>query len=261
MKRLEGKSILIVGGTAGLGLSAAKACAAEGARLVVVGRDDESLAAAKVELPGDVRVLGGDAVDPAVAERAVALAASEFGRLDGVYHVAGGSGRRMGDGPLHEITDAGWNATLQLNLTSLFNTNRAAVRQLLAQGGGGSVLNIASVLGWSPSATHFATHVYAAAKSAVIGLTTSCAAYYASRSIRFNVIAPGLVDTPMARRAADDTEIQRFIAVKQPLDGGRIGLPADLDGAVIYFLSDESKFVTGQILAIDGGWSVNEATV
>jgi len=115
-----------------------------------------------------------------------------------------------------------------------------------------------SVLGWSPSPQYFTTHAYAATQSAVIGMTKSSAAYYAARGIRFNVLAPGLVETPMAKRAAGDEEILAFIKNKQPLDGGRIGLPGDLDAAAVYFMGDGSKFVTGQVLAVDGGWSVSE---
>jgi NAD(P)-dependent dehydrogenase (short-subunit alcohol dehydrogenase family) len=165
----------------------------------------------------------------------------------------------MGDGPLHELADAGWKATLNLNLTSLFFSNRAAVRQFLAQGTGGSILNISSVLGFSPSPRFFATHAYAAAKSAVFGFTKSIAAYYAPKNIRCNVLAPALTDTPMARRASRDVTIQKFIKRKQPLDGGRIGHTDDLDAAAVYFMSDASRFVTGQVLAVDGGWAVSDA--
>lgn len=164
----------------------------------------------------------------------------------------------MGDGPLHEITDAGVPATLALNLNSIIYSNRAAVRQFLAQGSGGSILNMGSVLGWSPSPKFFSTHVYAAAKSAVVGFTKSIAAYYAAHDIRANVLAPALVETPMAQRAAGDEEILAFIRTKQPLDGGRIGTPADLDAAAVFFLSPASAFTTGQVLAVDGGWTVSE---
>jgi NAD(P)-dependent dehydrogenase (short-subunit alcohol dehydrogenase family) len=167
----------------------------------------------------------------------------------------------MGDGPLHEITGEGWNATLNINLTALFNSNRAAVRQFLKQGSGGSILNMGSILGCSPSAHFFATHAYAASKSAVIGFSKSCAAYYAPRNIRFNVLAPALVDTPMAQRAASDETILKFIKTKQPLDGGRIGVAEDLDAAVVFFLSDGSRFVTGQVLAVDGGWTLSEGQI
>src|SRR5262249_1284425 len=186
------------------------------------------------------------------------VALGAFEAFHGLYHVAGGSGRRAGDGPLHELSDAGWGYTLSLNLTSVFHSNRAAVRQFLRQDTGGSILNMGSVLAFSPSPRYFATHGYAAAKAAIIGMTRSAAAYYASHGIRFNVVAPALVATPVAQRAARDRSVQEFIATKQPLDGGRIGRPEDLDGAVVYLLSDASRFVTGQVLAVDGGWGVTE---
>jgi NAD(P)-dependent dehydrogenase (short-subunit alcohol dehydrogenase family) len=100
--------------------------------------------------------------------------------------------------------------------------------------------------------------VYAAAKAGIIGLSRSAAAHYAAEGIRVNVLAPALVDTPMAQRAAGDEAIQAFIRTKQPLDGGRMGLPGDLDGAAVYLLSDGARFCTGQVLAVDGGWTVSE---
>jgi NAD(P)-dependent dehydrogenase (short-subunit alcohol dehydrogenase family) len=203
----------------------------------------------------------GDASCSDTAVSAMAKAVSAFGGVDGLYHVAGGSGRRWGDGPLHEISDEGWDATFKLNLTSLFYSNRAAVRQFLAQRTGGTILNIGSVLGFSPSPKFFATHAYATAKSAVVGFTKSCAAYYAPQGIRFNVLAPALVETPMAQRAANDETILAFIKTKQPLDGGRIGQPADLDAAAVFFMSDASKFTTGQVLAVDGAWCVSEGRI
>jgi len=178
--------------------------------------------------------------------------------LSGLYHVAGGSGRREGDGPLHAVTDQGWSYTLNENLSTLFYSNLAALQQFLRQGTGGSILNMSSVLGFSPSAKYFATHAYAASKAAVIGLTRSAAAAYAPENIRLNVIAPALVATPMSQRAQADESILHFVSTKQPLDGGRIGAASDLDGAVIYLLSDEAKFVTGQVVAVDGGWTVSE---
>jgi NAD(P)-dependent dehydrogenase (short-subunit alcohol dehydrogenase family) len=255
---LQDRAIVIVGGTTGLGLSAAKACIAAGGKVVVVGRNAENARTAVAILGGDGRALVGDAVDPQTAPLAIELVLKEFGRFDALYHVAGGSGRKMGDGPLAEISDEAWSATLRLNLDSLFYSNRAAVQQFQRQGAGGSVLNMSSVLGFSPSPKFFATHAYAAAKAAVIGLTKSCAAYYAADGIRFNAVAPALVETPMSRRAIEDEAIMTFIRSKQPLDGGRVGRPEDLDAAVVYFLSDQSKFVTGQVLAIDGGWSVSD---
>jgi NAD(P)-dependent dehydrogenase (short-subunit alcohol dehydrogenase family) len=256
--RLKDKSIVIIGGTTGLGLAAASAFVAEGARVVVVGRKAAAIEAAQKALAESGRAIAGDASHPETAARAIALAVENYGSFHGLYHVAGGSGRQMGDGALHTITDEGWRGTLELNLTSVAFSNRAAVQQFIAQGSGGTVLNMSSVLGWSPSVEHFATHAYTAAKAGIIGFTKSIAAYYASQNIRFNVVAPGLIETPMAQRAARDEAIQSFIKTKQPLDGGRIGQPADLNGAAIYFMSEDSKFTTGQVLAVDGGWCVSE---
>lgn len=255
---LHNKVIVIVGGTTGLGLSAARACVDAGGCVVVVGRAAASAEAAAEALGDRGRAVVGDAVDSATAERAIDAAIEAFGDFHGLYHVAGGSGRSQGDGPLHELTDEGIDFTLRLNLTSLIYANRAAVRRLLALGHGGTILNMGSVLGFSPSPEHFTTHVYAAAKSAIVGFTQSCAARYAPDNIRFNVLAPGLVETPMAQRAAQNPTIQQFIRTKQPLDGGRIAQPDDLDAAAVYFLADASRFVTGQVLAVDGGWCVSE---
>ena len=256
---LEQKVIVIIGGTTGLGLSAAHAILAAGAEgVVITGRNKESATSALAALGEKAAAITGDVTSPDHADQAITAAISRFGGFHGFYHVAGGSGRRMGDGPLHEITDDGVPATLALNLNSIIYSNRAAVRQFLKQGGGGSILNMGSVLGWSPSPKFFSTHVYAAAKSAITGFTKSIAAYYAADGIRANVLAPALVETPMAKRAAGDEEILSFIRTKQPLEGGRIGTPADLDAAAVYFLSPGSAFTTGQILAVDGGWSVSE---
>ena len=256
--RLANKNLVIIGGTTGIGLSAAKAFIAEGARVVIVGRNPENVAAAEKDLGSAAQAFAADATSPQTAVKAIHAAIENFGGFHGLYHVAGGSGRRMGDGPLHEITDAGWDFTMSLNLTSLFYSNRAAVEQFLKQGTGGSILNMGSVLGFSPSPRFFSTHAYATTKAAVIGLTKSAASFYASKNIRINVLAPALVETPMSERAQQAPAIMEFIATKQPLDGGRIGKPEDLDGAAVYFMSDESRFVTGQVLAVDGGWSVSE---
>ena len=137
-------------------------------------------------------------------------------------------------------------------------SNQAAIRNFKTLNKVGTVLNMSSVLGFSPSPKYFVTHAYAAAKSAVIGFTKSIAAYYAVDNIRINLLAPALVETPMSERASKDEIILNFVKTKQPLDGGRNGTPEDLDGAAIYFMSDSSKFTTGQTLYVDGGWEVSE---
>lgn len=254
---LKDKCLVVIGGTTGIGLSACQAFVREGANVVAIGRNRESVDRAGSILPGAI-VMSGDAVNSGTAENAIQECMHHFGAFHGLYHVAGGSGRKFGDGPLHELTREGWEYTLNLNLTSLMLSNQAAVKFFLQHGAGGTILNVGSVLGYSPSPKYFATHAYAAAKAAAIGFTRSIASYYASYDIRVNLLAPALVETPMAQRAANDETIQAFIKTKQPLGGGRIGASSDLDGAAVYFMSDQSKFTTGQVLSVDGGWDVSE---
>ena len=255
---LANKKLVIIGGTAGMGLSAAIACIEEGARVIVVGRNAEHVDDANKKFGDNGFAIEGDATDETTAEKAIQLCAEKFGGFDGLYHVAGGSGRKFGDGPLHELTTEGWEKTLQLNLTSLMFSNRAALKYFMEKKQSGVILNMSSVLGFSPSPKYFTTHAYAAAKSAVIGFSKSIAAYYAQNNIRVNVIAPSLIETPMSQRATNDDAIMQFIKIKQPLDNGRIGVPDDADGAAVFLLSDHAKFITGQVIAVDGGWSVSE---
>ena len=255
---LSTKRIVLIGGTTGMGLSAAQAFIREGAQVVVVGRNPASCAAAEQALNGNGFAMSGDAADPQTAIMAIQICQTSLGGFDGLYHVAGGSGRRFGDGPLHELTLEGWNATLSLNLTSLMLSNQAAIRAFREAGTGGTILNMGSVLGQFPSPKYFVTHAYAAAKAAVSGFVQATAAYYAADNIRINSLVPALVETPMAQRATGDEAIRAFIKTKQPLDGGRIGKATDLDGAAVYFMSDQSAFTTGQTLIVDGGWSVSE---
>jgi NAD(P)-dependent dehydrogenase (short-subunit alcohol dehydrogenase family) len=256
--QLVNKNIVIIGGTTGLGLSAAKAFINESAKVVVVGRNADSVKEAKKILGENAEALVADATHPETATNSIITCIERFGTFDGLYHVAGGSGRKMGDGPLHELTLEGWNRTMELNLTSLMLSNQAAVKKFLELKRTGTILNMSSVLGYSPSPKYFSTHAYAAAKAAIIGFSKSIAAFYVKDDIRINVIAPAVVETSMAQRAANDENILSFIKAKQPLDGGRIGQPEDLDGLAVYFMSDQSKFTTGQVIAVDGGWSVTE---
>ena len=250
---LDGKSLLVVGGTSGIGLAICRAAVEQGAQVTTVGLECSDAAS-----PEGVDVLIGDARHSEVVGEAVGRAVRLFGGLDGLVHVAGGSGRAMGDGPLDQITDAGWRETLRLNLDSAFYSNRAAAQQMLGQGRGGAIVNIGSVLASSPSPKFFTTHAYAASKAALEGLTVSCASHYAADDIRFNLVAPGLVQTPMSKRATANPLIVEFLRTKQPLAGGRLGRTGDVAAAVIWLLSDESQWITGQCLSVDGGWSVSE---
>jgi NAD(P)-dependent dehydrogenase (short-subunit alcohol dehydrogenase family) len=256
---LAGQRCLIVGGTSGIGLAAALRFHEEGARVVAVGLPgdggtDRPPAPPSADQPG---VAVGDATDPVSVDGFVAEAVRSLGGLDVLYHVAGGSGRKHGDGPLHECSSYGWDWTVRANLTGVFLTNRAAVRHFLGARQPGVILNVASVLAFSPSPRHFDTVAYAAAKAGVIALSRQAAARYAADGVRVNVLAPGLIDTPMAARAVRDPAVAAFLRTKQPLAGGP-GTPLDCSYAAAFLCSDEARFITGSVLTADGGWCLSD---
>jgi NAD(P)-dependent dehydrogenase (short-subunit alcohol dehydrogenase family) len=256
---------LIVGGTSGIGLATARRFLEEGARVVVAGKMPHERDAAQEQLQtlGLVQAIAVD-VTRVDAVAALFTATREFleGRLDVLFHAAGISGRRFGDGPLDECSSEGWDAVLETNAKGLFLTNQAAVRQMRAQplddfGLRGTVLNMGSVLAWSPSPDEFGTCAYAASKGAVRAMTLAAAARYARDRIRFNLLAPGLIDTPMAARATGDPAIRAYLQTKQPMASGP-GTPADCAEGALYLCEPASRFVTGSILTIDGGWCISE---
>ncbi|MGH8950959.1 MAG: SDR family NAD(P)-dependent oxidoreductase, partial [Acidimicrobiia bacterium] len=146
--------------------------------------------------------------------------------------------------------------TFRINTNPMFLATSRAIGHM--RGRGGSVVIISSVLATSPSPVHFATHAYASAKGAANSYVKTLAAYYAVDGIRVNAIAPGLVRTPMSERAASDPETVEYAARKQPLAGGFLEAD-DIAGTAVFLLSDESSQVTGQVIAVDGGWGVTEA--
>lgn len=184
-------------------------------------------------------------------EAQVAAVFADVERLDLVVCAHGGSGRRFGDGPVDECTLEGWESTLAMNLTSVFLVCRQAVPRLRANGGG-AIVTVASVLGLVGGDRDFATHAYAASKGALIALTRSMAVTYATDGIRCNVVAPGLIATPMSARAQGDPAIRERLAELQPLTGD-FGAPEDVAGAVAYLA--DAPFVTGTVLTVDGGWT------
>jgi NAD(P)-dependent dehydrogenase (short-subunit alcohol dehydrogenase family) len=262
MSRLADRVILITGST-GIAAAAARRSAAEGAAVFVTSRTAAHLRDLETRVRRDggaIETMVGDLTDERQVEAIVSACVERFGRLDGVFSVAGGSGRRFGDGPIHTVSAEAWDETLRLNLRTQALVCAAVVREMLRQepnagGTRGSILLMGSVTATDPSPEYFATHAYAAAKGAITALMTTMAARYACDRIRFNVVAPSLTDTPMAQRAAEDPEIRAYAARKQPLAGELLD-PDEVAKAAVFFLSDESRAITGQLLKIDGGWSV-----
>lgn len=242
-----------MGGTTGMGWAATKKCIDEGAKVIAVGKPQE-----KDEPLENCKILIADARETTTMKTAIETCVNHYGSFDALLHVAGGSGRSFGDGPLHEMSLEGWNKTIELNATTIMLSNQAAIEHFIQQNKPGAIVNLSSVLATHPAPTYFSTHAYAAAKAAIIGLSTATAAFYAKNNIRVNVISPGLVETPMSVRAAQNENIMNYIKTKQPLDGGRIGHANDVTSMAALLLSDHASFITGQNIAVDGGWSVSE---
>lgn len=265
MERLRGRGVIVTGAT-GIAAASARRLAGEGAVLVVVSRTEAHCR----DLIDEIAAAGGrasyvvaDLTDARAAADAALVAIERLGRVDGLLNVAGGSGRRLGDGPLHTLTPEAFEATLRLNATSHVAISAPVVRTMLEQDPDeddlrGSVVNMGSVLASRPVPSLFPTHAYAMAKGAIASLTVASAAYYASHGIRVNMIAPALTVSRMSERAAADEATVAFSTRKQPIAGGFI--PAeDVAEAALYLLSRESRSVTGQTITVDGGWSIIDA--
>lgn len=242
MNRLENKIAVVTGGASGIGLATAQLFEEEGARVVVFD----------INVSGDnsMRV---DVTSASEVESAVKEVIQRYERLDILVNVAGGSGRKWGDGPADSCTLEGWEKTLALNLDSVFYCCKYALQAMLAQGHG-VIVNISSILGLVGGDDDFATHAYATSKGAVISLTRSIASYYAPRGIRANVICPSLIATPMSQRAQASEQIRSRLPQLQPLTGD-FGSPMDVAHAALYLASEEASFVTGTVLTVDGGWT------
>ena len=249
MRPLEGRVAIVSGAGGGIGSAAVERFLADGARVIAV---DAVAGGLPAEGP-DVLPLRADVTDPEACAAAVSEALRRFGGLHVLFNVAGGSGRRLGDGPVHACSDAGWEAVLAGNLSSVFRLCRAALPAICAAGGG-SIVNLSSVLGLVGGGEPFATHAYAAAKAGVIGLTRAMATYYAPRHVRVNVLCPGLVATPMAARALADPPTQAHVAAMQPLLGGPL-TAAQVAAAAAFLASDAAAGITGAVLPVDGGWT------
>jgi NAD(P)-dependent dehydrogenase (short-subunit alcohol dehydrogenase family) len=262
VNRLAGRVCLVTGSTGIAGASATR-LAAEGANVFVTSRNEghcRQLVERIIARGGQAAYRAAELTDEAQVGGAIEAAVGAFGRIDGLFSVAGGSGRRFGDGPIHEMSGDAWEATVALNLRTQALVCGEVVRRMRAQepnesGTRGSILLMGSVTVTDPVPEYFGTHAYAAAKGATTALMTAMAATYLADRIRVNAVAPSLTRTPMADRAAGDEEILEFARRKQPLAGEMLD-PDEVAHAAVYFLSDESRTVTGQLLKIDGGWSV-----
>src|SRR5215207_965071 len=229
MDALAGKVAVVTGSAGGIGGAVARALGDAGADVVGIDREQADLTRA-------------DQVEHAF---------EELERVDVLVNAAGISGRRLGDGPVGECTEEAWDAVLDANLKSVFLSCRAAIPRLRTAGGG-AIVNVSSVLALVGGDDDFATHAYAASKAGIVGLSRAIAVHYARDGIRCNVVAPGLIATPMSERAQRDDRIRSRLPELQPLTAD-FGAPDDVAGATLYLAT--ARFVTGAVLTVDGGWT------
>jgi 2-keto-3-deoxy-L-fuconate dehydrogenase len=248
--RLEGKRILVSAAASGIGRGSALACAAEGAEVIAVDIDEAGLAELAKENPA-IRTGVLDVRDRA----AIDALAGKTGRLDGLFNCAG----FVHNGTILDSTEKDWAFSFDLNVTSMFRMIQAFLPGMLERAretGGASILNMASMASSIKGFTN--RTIYGATKAAVIGLTKGVAADYVKRGIRVNALCPGTVDTPSlrARIAAspDPVQAEKDFIARQPF--GRLATVDDITPMVVYLLSDESRFVTGQAVLVDGGVTI-----
>jgi len=247
--RLEGKVALITGGASGMGMVASKLFASEGARVVLTDVADDTGDSVAAEISsdgGEATYVHADVSSEADAEAMVDAAVARFGRLDVLYNNAG---VMLGnDGSVDSTEAAVWDRTLAINVKGVAFGCKYGVPAMIA-GGGGSIINVASFVAWMGAAT--SQTAYTASKGAVLAMTREIAVEYARKGVRCNALCPGPIDTPLlAELLSDDARRQRrFVHIPM----GRLGRAEELAKAALFLASDDSSFMTGASLIVDGG--------
>ena len=248
-KELEGKVGLVTGGTSGIGRDASVLFAKAGAKVVVAGRREVE----GKETVDQIRAAGGeglfvkaDVSKAADVQALVQKTVEKFGRLDVAFNNAGIEGAWIA---ITEQSEEDWDRTIDINLKGVWLCLKHEIRQMLKQGGGGAIVNMASVAGWIGSA---GAATYCASKHGVIGLTKSAALETARNGIRINVVCPAVIETPMAERIFGAPEMNKYALGLHPI--GRFGTPMEVAEAVVWMCSERASFMTGQSLVVDGGF-------
>ena len=248
--RLEGKLAAVTGAGSGIGREIARLFAAQGARVAAMDVNQDGLAETADGRDGIVGACV-DVADSAEVARTFDSAREQLGGLDVLVCAAGIVGSKYGDGPAGECTEEAWDRVMAVNLKGVWLCCRAAI-PLMLERGGGSIVTVSSTTALRPPTEFFRSHAYMTSKGGVVTLTKAIAAYYGRQKIRASAIAPGMIATPMSARMREMPEVMAYLADRQPL--GALGEPADIANAALFLASDESKFVSGVVLAVDGGW-------
>jgi gluconate 5-dehydrogenase len=253
---LRDRVAVVAGGSGGVGIRTCGALAAVGARVAIIGRSEERLAEARTAVEdagGEALVVTGDMSDKSAADDAIQQTLDAFGRVDILVNgIGGGAGTALY--PAEEYPQAEWDRILDLNLTTALLVSQAAARAMIAGGRGGTVLNVSSVRGQLGIDAGYSAYV--AAKGALDALTRQYATEWAKHGIRVNAISPTFVRTEQAATLLAQPGFYDNLVSRIPLR--RIADPDDLVGALLFFCSDASSFVTGQILTLDGGLTATQ---
>jgi NAD(P)-dependent dehydrogenase (short-subunit alcohol dehydrogenase family) len=247
--RLEGKVALITGGASGMGMVASRLFAAEGAAVVLTDVADEAGAAVAEGIGaagGAALYVHADVSSERDAEAMVGAAVDRFGRLDVLYNNAGIM--PASDESIVDTSDATWDAVLAVNVKGVAHGCRFGIPAMLASGGG-SIVNVASFVAWMGAATPQVA--YTSSKGAVLAMTREIAVEYARRGIRCNALCPGPIETPLLMQLLSDEQKRQRRFVHIPM--GRLGQAEELAKAALFLASDDSSFMTGASLIVDGG--------
>jgi NAD(P)-dependent dehydrogenase (short-subunit alcohol dehydrogenase family) len=244
--RLEGKVALITGGGSGMGKVASELFAAEGANVVLTDVNDEAGEATASSIGDRAFYVHADVSKEADAQAMVAAAVERFGRLDVLYNNAGIM--PLDDGSVTDADGSIWDAVLAVNVKGVMYGCKFGIPAMLEQGGG-SIINVASFVAWMGAAT--SQTAYTASKGAVLAMTREIAVEYARRGIRCNALCPGPIETPLllALLSDDAKKQRRFVHI--PI--GRLGHAEELAKAALFLASDDSSYMTGSSLIVDGG--------
>jgi NAD(P)-dependent dehydrogenase (short-subunit alcohol dehydrogenase family) len=245
---LQGKVGLVTGGTSGIGREAAILFVKAGAKVVVAGRREaEGQETMKLvrEAGGEGLFVKADVSKGAEVDALVQKTVEKFGRLDVAFNNAGIEGNWI---PIVEQAEEDWDRTIAINLKGVWLCLKYEIRQMLKQGGGGAIVNMASVAGLIGSA---GAATYCASKHGVMGLTKSAALETARSGIRINVVCPAVIETAMAERIFGEPEVNKFALGLHPM--WRFGKPGEVAEAVVWMCSERASFMTGQSIVLDGG--------